>query len=363
MERRYKLRIYLALMFLFLYAAASLLGYTAIAGWLLMLFFVFIALALRGNPLLKGYSFTIMIFAAVSAAMYYPHYFIEVGGFRLSGLILPLLQLIMFGMGTALSWKEFAGVMQMSKGVTIGIVGQFTIMPFVGWALTMMFSFPPEIAAGVILVGSCPSGLASNVMSYLARANLPLSVTLTTIATLMAPLMTPFYMRLLAGQFVEVDFLAMVWDITKIIILPIGAGLLFNRFLHGRFRVLDEAMPLISMGGIVLIIVVITSAGRDSLLKVGPLLILVTFLHNTSGYVLGYWAARVFRMPERDCRTIALEVGLQNGGLASGLALSMGKLATVGLAPAVFAPVMNITGSSLALWWRGRPPEGDPETL
>lgn len=103
-----------------------------------------------------------------------------------------------------------------------------------------------------------------------------------------------------------------------------------------------------------LIIVVITSAGRDSLLKVGPLLILVTFLHNTSGYVLGYWAARVFRMPERDCRTIALEVGLQNGGLASGLALSMGKLATVGLAPAVFAPVMNITGSSLALWWRGQ---------
>jgi bile acid:Na+ symporter, BASS family len=172
--------------------------------------------------------------------------------------------------------------------------------------------------------------------------------------------MTPFFMNLLAGEYVEVNFWSMVWDITKIIILPVGAGLVFNHFLHGRFRMLDQIMPLVSMISIALIIVVITAAGRDGLLTVGPLLILATLLHNTSGYFLGYWSARLFKMPERDCRTVAIEVGLQNGGLASGLALAMGKLATVGLAPAVFGPTMNITGSSLALWWRNKPvPELD----
>jgi BASS family bile acid:Na+ symporter len=131
--------------------------------------------------------------------------------------------------------------------------------------------------------------------------------------------------------------------------------LIFNHYLHGRFKWLDEAMPLVSMIGIAVIITIITAAGRNDLLVVGPLLILATFVHNTSGFFLGYWASRLARMPEQDCRTVALEVGLQNGGLASGLALAMGKLSTVGLAPAVFGPLMNITGSSLALWWRSKP--------
>jgi BASS family bile acid:Na+ symporter len=191
-------------------------------------------------------------------------------------------------------------------------------------------------------------------MSYLAKANLALSVTLTAIATLMAPLMTPLFMKLLAGQYVSVDFWSMVWDITQIIILPIGAGLIFNHFVSGRFKKLDSIMPVISMFSIAFIIAIITAAGRDNLLVVGPLLILAALLHNVSGYFLGYWFARLARMPEQDCRTVALEVGLQNGGLASSLALSMGKLATVGLASAVFSPIMNITGSSLALWWRSR---------
>jgi bile acid:Na+ symporter, BASS family len=303
-----------------------------------------------------------MIFAAVSLAMYYPQYFIQIGDFKFSKLIVPLLQLIMFGMGAALSLKDFSAVAQTPKGVVLGILAQYTIMPFVGWGITKLFTFPPEVAAGIILVGSCPSGLASNVMSYLARANLALSVTLTAIATLMAPLMTPFYMNLLAGQYIEVNFWSMVWDITKIIILPIGAGLVFNRVLHGKSKGLDQLMPLISMISIAFIIVIITSAGRDSLLTVGPLLIVATLLHNISGYVLGYWGGRLFRMKERDCRTIAIEVGLQNGGLASGLALAMGKLTTVGLAAAVFGPMMNITGSSLALWWRGRIPADELKT-
>jgi BASS family bile acid:Na+ symporter len=189
-------------------------------------------------------------------------------------------------------------------------------------------------------------------MSYLARANLALSVTLTAISTLIAPLVTPLLMQWLAGQYITIDFWKMVVDIMEIIILPIGAGLVFNYFLHGKFKILDRIMPILSMGGIALIIVVITAAGRNELLVVGPVLMLAMLMHNLTGYFLGYWSGRLLKMKETDCRTIALEVGLQNGGMASGLALAMGKLSTVGLAPAVFAPIMNITGSSLALWWR-----------
>lgn len=325
-------------------------------GWMLVLFFAALALFFRSFELLKGYAFTIMIFAAVTAAMYYPQYFIQIGEFKLSKLIIPLMQLIMFGMGTTLSLKDFARVMQMPKGVIVGVVAQYSIMPLVGLLMTKIFTFPPEIAAGIILIGSCPSGLASNVMSYLARANVALSVTLTALATLLAPLMTPMLMELLAGQYVAIDFWGMVVDITKTIIVPVGAGLIFNHFLHGKFKILDDIMPIISMLGIGLIILVITSAGRNDLLVVGPLLILACFLHNAFGYTLGYWAARATGMPEADCRTVALEVGLQNAGLGSGLALAMGKLSTVGLAPAIFSPVMNSTGSTLALWWRARTP-------
>lgn len=326
-----------------------------------MAFFVFVALTFRQFEILKGYAFTITIFAAVSLAMYYPQYFISVGDLKLSKLIVPLMQILMFGMGTALSVQDFARVLKMPKGVVIGIACQYSIMPLVGWSLTKVFSFPPEIAAGVILIGSCPSGLASNVMSYLAKANLALSVTLTAIVTLMAPLMTPLFMKVLAGQYVSINFWSMVWDITQIIILPICAGLIFNYFVRGKLKTLDNIMPVVSMLSIALIITIITAAGRNDLLVVGPLLILAALLHNLTGYFLGYWCARLVCMPEQDCRTVALEVGLQNGGLASSLALSMGKLATVGLASAVFAPIMNITGSSLALWWRSHEPTSEKQ--
>ena len=352
MSQKTKVFLLSSCIFLLAFVSVTSIGLHEYAGLLLVGFFVSLALTFREYELLKGYSFTVMIFAAVSASMYFPQYFVYIGDFKLSRLIIPLMQIIMFGMGTTLSLKDFGRVMQMPKGVIIGIVCQYSIMPLTGWTLTKIFTFPPEIAAGIILIGSCPSGLASNVMSYLARANVALSVTLTALATVMAPLMTPLFMEILAGQYVKIEFISMVLNITKIIILPVAGGLIFNHFLHGKFKWLDALMPVISMLGITLIIVVITAAGRDGLLVVGPLLILVCLLHNSTGYFLGYWAGRLFRMPENDCRTVALEVGLQNAGLGSGLALAMGKLATVGLAPAVFAPIMNITGSSLALWWR-----------
>jgi len=331
------------------------------SGWLLMLFFAMLAIAFRSYKLLRGLSYTVVILAAVSLAMYYPQYFKTIGGFKLSALIVPLLQVIMFGMGTELSLKDFAQVMRMPKGIIVGIVCHYTIMPLVGFAIANLFNFPGEIAAGIILVGCCPSGLASNVMSYLARANLALSVSVTTISTLLAPFLTPLLMRLLGGSFIAIDFWPMVWDITKIVILPIAAGLGFHYIVHGKFKWLDKAMPILSMAGIALILMVITAAGRDSLLKVGALLIVATFIHNVAGFFLGYWSGRLLKFSERDCRTIALEVGMQNAGLASGLALTMGKLATAGLAPAIFGPMMNTTGSFLSSWWHNRLPEEEKD--
>lgn len=326
-------------------------------GWLLMLFFLSLAVAFQGKKLLKGLSFTLIIFAAVTIALYHPEYFLQWGSFKLSGLIIPLIQLLMFGMGASMSVNDFAAVVKSPKGVVIGVLSQFIIMPLLGFTLASLTNFPAEIAAGIILIGCSPSGLASNVMSYLAKANLALSITITSITTLIAPFVTPLLMKLFAGALIEIDVMKMMWDIFKMIIIPIGAGLIFNKLLSGKSKWVDQAMPYVSMFSIAFIITIITAAGRESLLKIGALLILVALIHNTFGYLLGYWSGRLFKMPEKDCRTIAIEVGMQNAGLASGIAKEMGRIATIGLAAAVFGPLMNITGSVLASWWHGRLPK------
>jgi BASS family bile acid:Na+ symporter len=412
----YRLLLALSGLLLVLFLTALLLHGNRFTGPLLIAFFVILAFGVRGNDISRGFSYTIMIFAAVTISMFYPGLFIKWGQFELQASIVPLLQIIMFGMGSQMSFRDFAGVVKMPKGVLLGLTCQFTIMPIVGFIIATTFGFPPEVAAGIILVGSSPSGLASNVMSFIARANLALSVTLTAIATMLAPLITPSLMKLLAGQFVPIDFWGMMLSIINIVILPIVAGLMFNALAYGKESLkskviqggvylliiagknfilyqtsgleagaifaqfgkdaawffilpvigsmlfkkaaggnkvaLDKLMAFLSMAGIGIIIVVITAAGRESLLEIGFLLILACLLHNTAGYFLGYWICRLARMDEKSCRTIALEVGMQNGGLASGIALQMGRVATIGLAPAVFGPMMNITGSSLATWWR-----------
>ena len=401
---------------LILFLAALLSGKSTYTGPLLFAFFTFLAFGVRGNSVGKGFSYTIMIFAAVTISMYYPALFLKWGDFELKATIVPLLQIIMFGMGSQMSFRDFAGVIKMPKGVLVGLACQFTIMPIIGFTIASTFGFPPEVAAGIILVGCSPSGLASNVMSFIAKANLALSVTLTAVATMLAPLITPSLMKLLAGQFVPIDFWGMMLSIINMVILPIVAGLMFNTLAYGHEKlksriiqgvvylliiagknlilfqtseieagaallqlvkdlawflllpivaallfsklkgdkksVLNKLTALFSMAGIGAIILVITAAGRDSLLDIGLLLILACLLHNTAGYFLGYSVCKLARMDEKSCRTIALEVGMQNGGLASGIALQMGRVATIGLAPAVFGPMMNITGSSLATWWR-----------
>lgn len=416
-----KLLLVVALLSLILFLITVLAEQIAPLKPLLIIGFASFALASGKIAKLKGFAYSFWIVTAVCVSMSYPGIFIGVGDFKFKLLIVPLLQIIMFGMGSQMSLKDFAGVIKMPKGVIVGVVCQFTIMPIVGITIATIFNFPPEIAAGIVLVGSSPSGMASNVMSFIAKANLALSVTLTACATLLSPLLTPLLMKVFAGQLIEINFWSMMVGIFNMVILPICAGLIFNLFSNeiksrknaiiqlasyllimflknfiafqttematmtflsklatdvlifgllpilgvyifkyfarGDKKVLDKLLSLVSMLGIGIIITIITAAGRDSLMEVGLLLILACFLHNMFGYSLGYGLSKLLRMNEQDCRTIALEVGMQNGGLASGLALQMGKVATVGLAPAVFGPMMNITGSSLATWWRGRLPK------
>jgi BASS family bile acid:Na+ symporter len=386
---------------------------------LLIIGFVVLATSVRGFQKFKGFSYTLWIFTAVIVSIVYPQYFISVGGFQLKKLIVPLLQIIMFGMGSQMSFRDFAGVVKMPKGVLIGVFSHYMIMPLIGFAIAGIFNFPPEISAGIILIGCVPSGLASNVMSFLAKVNLALAVTIGAISTLLSPFLTPLLMKILGGQYIEVSFWSMMLDILNMIILPIVAGFIFNLFSKGKesgksiliqlvsyliiillttmvyaklknaglsgfliqflksmgwFFVLpmiiaailsnlikgnnsymEKILSLVSMVGIAVIVTIITASGRDSLIKVGALLLVTSLLHNMAGYTLGYWLSWLAGMPEKDRRTIAFEVGMQNGGLASGLALQMGKVATVGLAPAIFGPLMNVTGSVLANYWRGKP--------
>ncbi|HKW28776.1 MAG TPA: bile acid:sodium symporter family protein [Verrucomicrobiae bacterium] len=381
---------------------------------------VVLAIGLRFVPRLRGYQFTAWIIAAVMAAMIYPAAFLKWGSLELNNqwLILLVVQLVMFGMGTQMSLRDFAGVARSPRGVLIGTVGRFTVMPLAGWVLIKIFHFPAEIAAGVILIGSCSSGLASNVMAYLAQANLALSVTITAVTTMLAPVMTPFWMKLLAGTLVQISAFKMMTDIIKIVLVPIGAALLHDYLKHAsstgrktvlliatlgaawliflaaggwsllsanlaetplqlvgvagfwlsasvigvvyhgltrRFPRLDRWMPLASMAGIVYFTAVTTAAGRDNLLQIGVLLFIVAVLHNTAGYVFGYWLSRATGLDQNSSRSVAFEVGLQNGGMASGLAGTMGKLGTVGLAAAIFSPWMNVSGSVLANYWRKKP--------
>jgi BASS family bile acid:Na+ symporter len=333
----FKIALPVAAVFLIAFVVFSSLNGVEHAGPWLIATFLFLSIGFRAYDVLRGFSFTMIIFAAVTTALYYPQHFQSWDGVKLTVLFTPLLQIIMFGMGTEMGVKDFAGVIKMPKAVLIGLFGHFTFMPLAGYALARIFNFPPEIAAGVVLVGSMPCGTASNVMSYLANANLALSVTLTAIATLLSPFLTPLWMKVLGGQFIAVDANAMMWDITKIVVIPIGAGLLFNRFFKGKLLWLDKIMPLISMFGIAFIIVIITATGHKDLIKMGPALIICAFIHNNTGYLFGYWIGRLFRLPERDARTIA----------------------TLGLAAAVFSPLMNITGSLLATYWHRRSVDED----
>ena len=390
-------------------------------GPLLVALLFLLTFALRQQTNFRTFSFTASVFAFVAASMVWPHAFGRWFGYDLTFLIVPLVQLIMFGMGTKLSGQDFVRVLVMPRPVLLGVVLHFGVMPLTGYAIARTFGFPAEIAAGVVLIGSVSSGVASNVIVYLARGNVALAVTVTACSTLVSPLMTPFLMKTLAAKLVPIDFFAMMIEVFSMVIVPVGAGLVANRILYGSNRCfesgwrlallavsglalavalalvppqalgsltsldrgaavgfallglvaltklvvgvwlrgpadwMDHVLPFISMAGICIIIALITARARDRLLTVGPLLILAAILHNGVGYLLGYWLARAVRLDEGACRTIAVEVGMQNGGMATGLAMSVLRSADAALAPAIFGTWMNISGSILASWWRRRP--------
>ena len=305
---------------------------------------------------MKDYTYTICIIVAVIVAYNFPQFFTEFNGTKSSVLILPMLQLIMFGMGTTVTGEDFAEVFKSPKSVFIGTICHFLVMPLLGFGLAHLFDFPTEIAAGILLIGCCPSGLASNVMCMIAKANVALSVTITTISTLLAPFLTPLLMKLLGGGLIEINFWNMAWDIMKIVIIPIGMGYIINYFFKDLSKKLQKILPYLSMIGIGVVIVVVTASGQKSLQAVGGMLIVAVLIHNLGGYLLGYVGAKLLKMPEQDCRTVALEVGMQNAGMASGLANQLGKIATLGVASALFGPIMNITGSILSSWWGKRSP-------
>ena len=241
----YKLALGLAVVFLFIFLFMTIIGKMATSGPLLIGFFLSLAIAVRGFSTFKGFAYTIWIFTAVTASMFYPEYFTSVGSFQFKKLIVPLLQIIMFGMGSQMSLNDFTGVIKMPKGVIIGVSAQFLIMPVVAYLISLIFNFPPEIAAGIILIGCVPSGLASNVMSYIARANLALAVTIGAISTLLSPLITPLLMKMLGGQFIEVNFWSMMLDILNMIILPIVAGFIFNLFNAEQEKIRVKVIQLI----------------------------------------------------------------------------------------------------------------------
>ncbi|NND34802.1 MAG: bile acid:sodium symporter family protein [Saprospiraceae bacterium] len=347
----YKLFLAISAIALLIAIYIGLSGMLEHAGPFLITFFASLAFAVRGFRLFKGLAFTISILAVVVTALYYPFLFDEINGFELAVLITPLIQIIMFGMGSSMGVKDFLELSRRPKSVIIGVAAQFTIMPLIGFGLASISDFPAEISAGVILLGTAPTSVTASLFCYLAKANVALAIAITAITTLLAPFVLPLLMKLFAGGFIEIDVLGMMWGMIQIVIIPIAAGLLFNHFLSGRAKWLDEAMPVVSMLGVAVIVAIIIAAGRDSLLNIGFLLLLVVTVHNLLGYLLGYWTGRFFGLEERDYRTIAISTGMQNAGLVSGIAKVMGKIATVGLAPAVCGPIMGITSSVLASYW------------
>ncbi|WP_319589671.1 bile acid:sodium symporter family protein [uncultured Draconibacterium sp.] len=313
------------------------LGNNIMSGIALITALLFFAAHTISIPAYKSYAFTILIFAIIAAAMYFPAFFISYKEFEFKEMIVPLLMLVMFGMGCNLSANDFLLVLKEPKGVIVGLVCMYSVMPVMGFSLAHFSTLPPEIAAGIILVGCSPSGLASNIMAYISKANLALSLTLTAISTLLAPLFTPVLMQKLAGAYLDINILDMFWSISKIVIIPIVAGVIFNKIVKDGGSLVKRIMPIISKGGIIILIAITTSLGRESLLSVGLILIAVVIVHNLFGYTLGYYLARLMKLEKNSARTIAFEVGMQNTGLASGLAVEMGKVATTGLAPALFA--------------------------
>jgi len=269
----------------------------------------------------------------------------------LTYLIVPVLGIIMFGMGTTLTLGDFKRILLRPRDVGVGIAAQYIIMPFIGFALAELFGLDPMLAAGVVLVGSCPGGTASNVIAYLARGDVALSVTMTSVSTLISPIMIPFLMYVYAGQWINVAVYGLFISTVKIIILPVVLGVATRILLRDKIAYLLPVLPSVSAVSIIFIVAVIVAANAVSIAAVGLSIAVIVILHNSLGLTIGYFVARLSGMDTAKSRTVSIEVGMQNSGLAVALAnLHFGALAA--LPGAVFSVWHNISGSAIAWWWR-----------
>lgn len=260
-----------------------------------------------------------------------------------------LLGIVMFGMGLTLKPDDFRIVFSHPKDVVIGTVAQFTIMPLLAYVLAVVFHLSPELTVGVILVGTCPGGTSSNVMTYLSKGDVALSVGITAVSTVLAPVMTPLLTYLYAGQTVDVNLLSMFLSIVQVVILPIVLGFLINHYFSRFAERVTEVLPLVSTLAIVAIVGAVVSANAAKLMSCGLLIFCVVVLHNVLGYALGYGAAKLMKMDATKCRAVSIEVGMQNSGLATSLAtvhFAQYPLATI--PGAVFSVWHNVSGAILA---------------
>jgi len=306
--------------------------------------------------------FGLAILACAALSFSFPAAFTSWGGVKLTKFVTPAIQVIMFGMGTTLTVADFVRVAKCPWAVATGVFLQFLVMPLVGFSLALAFGFSGELAAGCVLIGSVAGGTASNVIAYLAKANVALSVTMTCCSTLLSPFVTPFLMKTLAGRFVVIDAKSMMFSILMIVIVPVAAGglvrVIFRKALEAHKPVADKVLSFVSMVGICYTILALTAPSRDTFREAGTLIILAAILHNTFGYASGYWLTRLLgrflNFDECDARTVAIEVGMQNGGMAGALATDVLQSAVAALPASVFSIWMNFSGSLIANRWSAR---------
>ena len=288
----------------------------------------------------KTFALWVLLFAFL--AFVSPEAFLEIRGY-----IPYLLGIVMFGMGITLTFNDFSEVVKHPKSVIVGVVGQFVIMPAIAFALAKLFVLPTDLAIGVILVGACPGGTSSNVMTYLAKGNTALSVACTTISTLLAPLLTPIIFYVLASQWIDIDASAMFASVLKMVLFPIFLGLVIRALLKKQMAQISQTMPLVSVIAIVLILAAVVAGSKDKIIDSGLLIFGVVVLHNCLGYLVGFLAAKALRLNNYDSKAIAIEVGMQNSGL--GAALATAHFNPIAAVPsAVFSFWHNVSGPILA---------------
>ena len=289
----------------------------------------------------------VLLFAAFG--FFAPQHFV---GYK--SWITPLLGIVMFGMGLTLSADDFREVLRRPRDVLIGVVGHYLIMPGIAYVLAIVLRLPPEVAVGVILVGCCPSGTASNVMTFLAKGDVALGVSIALVSTLIAPLATPALVSLLAGTWMEINTQSLFLDIVQVVIVPIVLGLVVKTVFRKGAAASVKALPLVSTMTIVFIIAIIVGLNRSKIASNGLTILTAVILHNLLGFALGYGFARLFGMDLAKRKAVMLETGMQNSGL--GAALAAAHFSPLAAVPsALFSVWHNLSGSALATWFARKP--------